>query len=103
MCTGISSPAVVDPIEIAAMAIYEADEDMVDENIAAAVASGDNSWSETRYPRKNWENLVQSVQVAYRRHARAAFAAVAYKRSEEAQLLAIPVGRRRFTLVEATS
>ena len=85
------------------MAIYEADEDMVDENIAAAVASGDNSWSELRYPRKNWEHLVLSVQAAYRRRARAAFAAVAYKRTEDAQLLAIPVGRLRFTLVEASS
>ena len=102
MCIETSSARIVDPIEIAAMAIYDADEDIVDENIAAAIAAGDTSWSELRFPRKNWDNLVLSVQMAYRRRARAAFAAVAYKRSEEAPLSDIPVGRRRYTLVEST-
>ena len=103
MFTEINSTRAIDPIEIAAMAIYDADEDMVDENIAAAVASGDYSWSEIRFPRKAWEALSESVQTAYRRRARAAFAAVAYKRPEEATLSAIQVGRRRFNLVEASN
>lgn len=100
MCTQTDPIHIVDPIEIAAMAIYETDEDMVDENMAHALAKGDTSWSELRYPRLGWGTLAASVQTAYRRRARAAFAAVAYQRQQDATLAAIPIGRRRFTLVE---
>lgn len=60
------------------MALYETDEDLVDEAISRRMATGDFGWSEIRHPRLTWSDLDPMTLAAYRRRGRAALAALAY-------------------------
>lgn len=89
-------------LEAAAIAIYDTDEDITDENIVAA-PHGHQAWNEGRYPRLQFAQLDSRTQDAYRRRARAAFAAAAYLQNQDEpseQDYLIVIGKRRFNLVE---
>ena len=58
-------------IEAIARALYDTDEDMVDDSISALTASGDRSWQDGLSPRLSWEQLECSLRKRYFRRARA--------------------------------
>jgi len=65
-------------IERMAEAIFNTDEDIVDEKVADGVAAGDRSVMRRRSIRVRWELAPESQRQLYRRRARAARAAETY-------------------------
>lgn len=61
-------------IEAVARALYDTDEDMVDDSVSALTASGDRSLQDGLSPRLSWEQLEFSLRNRYFRRARAAAA-----------------------------
>ena len=68
-------------IEAVARILYETDEDIVDEAIAELTATGEVAWQEGRNPRLVWDDLDGTLQLAYRRRARAAIAVMSGPKS----------------------
>ncbi|MBJ3786396.1 hypothetical protein [Devosia sediminis] len=62
-------------IDAIAAAIYDADQDMLDEGAAGRLAAGDHATISERLMRLPWARVVEAVKESYRRRARAAVAA----------------------------
>jgi len=75
--TAKHTPPTIEEVEIVAAAIYDADQDMLDEHTADRVAAGDRSTVSERQSRLAWPHVADRSKAIYVRRARAVLAALA--------------------------